>query len=201
MAQLNQLFRTGVRAYSREAVDLGKQPIPPTIRTRMPDGEVRVERIPAALHIKMVHPAGHVVRCVLSGGMGKHEANDPQILQNMQELPELGFIPYGMCPKRLGMHEHLPQSARAGEACTVAVDGKTPISVNACCKCVAATIEYRRTVAAKETNKTEQRYKSNAAQERDALARQLEVTTRILDAQNPTAKKSKRKQELEPDGE
>jgi hypothetical protein len=71
----------------------------------MPDGTVRIEKLPPIdCNMKMVDPNGHVVRVVLANGqqIKKLGPNNPYGQLKLKEKLGKGFLPYKKCPYAQG---------------------------------------------------------------------------------------------------
>ena len=159
-----------------DALELRKGWTPPRIRNRNSDGDVVIELKPAAPCLKMLHPSGTVYEGVFGPGAGRRMPDDPQENRVLGDKIKLGHLPYGVCPKSLGLHKHLPDSLQGGAPCTMAPN-KAPISPDNPCACIVEVEAMRKGKQLTSTDQLEARYKRDPE-------RRMELAERSAEAQD-----------------
>jgi hypothetical protein len=156
--------------YVGDAIDLSNW-APPQRKLTRPDGEIVLEKLPQLANVLVLDDRGNSRRLPRANGMGKPIANDPYWNQKKPEKEAAGMIPYGACPKRLGLHDQLPENMRDGAPCKLGADG-SPIGNDHPCTCILKLQEVRRKFAEKQNLENEQRLKSRDtrdSEQRDAV--------------------------------
>jgi len=159
--------------YVGDAVDISNWVAPTRTRT-LPDGEVVIEKLPPSQSMLMIDRAGHVRYIPMHNGSGRPLANDPYWNKKYPEKLDAGMLPYGKCPKAIGLHEKLPASLQTdGTPCRIAADG-SPISNMHPCKCIVEIEAIRKRLNTANDAKQESRLKprdARDAEQRDELHR------------------------------
>jgi len=172
--------------YQGAAVDLGVWK-PPQQRRINDDGEVVIEKLPTVASCKMVNPAGAVIYLPLQNGMGRPRPNDPYRLQIAAEKMAKGFVPYGNCPRSLGLAHLLPKHLRDGSPCKLSADGHA-VDDEHCCPCVEALIAARQGKQSAEMTSLEERQRSKADREIELRERQIGALTGAIETLGAAAK-------------
>lgn len=162
-----------------DAIELRRGWAPPRIQTRTPDGSMVIEIKPSAPCLKMLHPSGTVYELVAGPGAGRRMPDDPQESRILSDKVKLGHLPYGRCPKSLGLHRHLPDGLQNGPPCTVSASGK-PIGPDTPCACVVEVERMRKARQNALTAELEDKYKQNPQ-------KALELAERRADAADQSA--------------
>lgn len=182
----NLPFRHYGAQLAGDALALRKGWAPPRINTLLPDGTMVQERKPAAPCLKMLHPSGTVYEGVFGPGAGRRMPNDPQEQRILYDKLQLGHLPYGRCPKALGLHAHLAEELRDGAPCQSTTWGNSkelvPIDPDHPCTCIKAMEEIRKDAQRVKTLKDEERYKSGPDRKDELMARQAAAMEKQGDA-------------------
>lgn len=160
-----------------DAIDLSNWQAPTRLVQR-DDGETVLEKLPPHKSLKVVSKAGMITHVSLVNGSGRPIANDPY--GNLKQVEKLdpqrgGMVPYGKCPKAIGLHEALPKPMREGSPCKMSADGH-PIGNMHPCKCIVDLIALRTQANNKAEAATEARLKprdARDAEQRDELHRKF----------------------------
>lgn len=176
-----------VRRYAGDAHDLSDWSPPVLVRRGVNDDgepfEIH-EKVPSSASVKCVKPSGSVTRRVVVCGSGKHSENNAYRLQIIAEMLQKGWIPYGTCPKELGLQKWLPKDMREGTPCKSAVDEDGtlhPIDDEHCCECVNAVEKVRKAAQAKKMAKINERYKTDDSRRLEVQQDQLQMMTGLLE--------------------
>lgn len=159
---------------------------PPRINTRLPDGSTVQERKPSGPCIRMLHPCGNDYEGVFGPGGGKRQPNDPQENRILWDKIQLGHLPYGRCPKTLGLHEHLLPEMRATAPCKSATlpDGTlVPIGPDNPCACILELQKVRLAKQRADTEHNAARYKQDSNKVLESAERREEMLAEALSKQ------------------
>lgn len=162
-----------IRHLQDGAIDLAVWEPPQRIRVA-PDGEQIIEKIPSMPSVKMINPKGHIVFVAVANGMAKQARNDPYRLYKMEEKTQMGFVPYGKCPKAEGLHDFVPDNLKASPPCKVAADGHM-VGNEHPCACVVEILKLRRAKNDKAMEELEERHRSRQMRETDQRERQIDA--------------------------
>jgi len=185
MAIIKTLDGIPVRAfgvkYANKAIDLGSFRQGGARRNVVnADGTRSVERLPALASIKMLSPQGNVVWVPIANGLGKPDAEGVYGIKTVQLKKDAGFLPFAICPKRLGLHAHLAAHLAANTTPCSDASEDTP------CECIREMERIRRADNVEKMEKLESARKSQIEREiasRDAHTDQLErAVMKIADA-------------------
>lgn len=185
MALVKMIDGVPVRAfgvtYANKAIDLGRF-APGGARRAIvrKDGRPGVDRLPAVPSVKMLHPQGHIVWVPVDNGMGRPDPEGIYGIKALQAKKNAGFLPFAVCPKRLGLHRHLAEHLAADTAPCKGESEETP------CRCITEMqairkVENERKMRDLESARTTQVEREIAS--RDAHTKQLEhAVMKIADA-------------------
>ena len=185
MALIKTLDGIPIRAYgvkyANRAIDLGAfRQGGARRRVVNDDGTASVERLPALASIKMLSPQGHIVWVPVANGLGKPDAEGVYGVKIVQQKKDAGFLPFAVCPKRLGLHAHLAAHLAANTTPCSDASEDNP------CECIREMERIRRADNAEKMEKLESARKSQLEREiasRDAHTEQLErAVMKIADA-------------------
>jgi len=168
---------------SGDAIVLKKGWKPPRVNTRLADGTTVQERKPSAPCILLLHPCGSVYEGVFGPGSGRRQPNDPQENRVLWDKVQLGHLPYGRCPKAMGLHEHLPAELRDGPPCKAAktADGTlVPIGPEHPCDCIRKLEAIRKAKQRAVTDHEAARYKQDGDKVLESAERREEMLAEAL---------------------
>lgn len=181
------IVKAHVRRYAGDAHDLTDWSPPVLVRRGVDDNgepfEIH-EKVPSAASVKCVNLAGSITRRVVVCGSGKPAENDAHRLQVVAEMLEKGWVPYGTCPKELGLQKWLPKEQRDGMPCKSSVDEDGthhPIDDEHCCECINTIEKVRKAAQFKKTARVNERFKTDSTRKLEVQQDQLAMMTSLLE--------------------
>lgn len=184
--------RSRVRAYQRNAHDVGKWPMGGPQRRvtdehgrqlQHEDGRPVVERLPSTASVFMLHPGGAAVWVPLYCGSGRPQENDAYFTKISKEKLKKGFLPIEQCPKVFALqaqfHADFPKEKLHTPPCTRAMDGAR-IDEHHWCECIVLNKQLRDGTSAKLAEGTNARHRDKTMLDIDSRNKQTEALTEAL---------------------